>query len=68
MDGNPSTNWTSGAGGTQWIEVDLGDVQRQRGPTQLGAAYASAYQIDVSSDGVTWTTLYSTTAGAGGVR
>ena len=37
VDGNPSTNWTSGAGGTQWIEVDLGArFQRQRGPTQLG--------------------------------
>jgi hypothetical protein len=32
------------------------------------AAYATAYQIQTSNDGSTWTTIYSTTAGTGGVQ
>jgi hypothetical protein len=31
-------------------------------------AYATSYQIQVSSDNSTWTTIYSTTTGAGGVE
>ena len=31
-------------------------------------AYATAYQIQVSADGTTWTTVYSTTTGAGGTE
>ena len=32
------------------------------------AAYATAYQIQVSDDGTTWTTVYSTTTGTGGTQ
>ena len=31
-------------------------------------AYASAYQIQTSTDGTNWTTVYSTTNGTGGVQ
>ena len=31
------------------------------------AAYGQAYQIQVSNDNNTWTTVYSTTTGVGGV-
>ncbi|MFD1502605.1 discoidin domain-containing protein, partial [Streptosporangium lutulentum] len=31
------------------------------------AAYGRAYQIQTSPDGTTWSTVYSTTAGDGGV-
>jgi len=36
--------------------------------TDLEAAYAKAYQIQVSDDGLTWNTIYSTTTGAGGTE
>ncbi len=32
------------------------------------AAYAKAFQIQTSPDGTTWTTIYSTTTGTGGVQ
>ena len=32
------------------------------------AAYATGYHIDVSADAVTWNTIYSTTAGKGGIE
>jgi beta-glucosidase len=31
-------------------------------------AYAKAFQLQTSSDGSTWTSIYSTTAGTGGVQ
>ena len=31
------------------------------------AAYATSYRIEVSTDGTTWRTVWSTTAGDGGV-
>ena len=32
------------------------------------SAYAKAFQIQVSSDAVNWTTIYSTTTGTGGTQ
>jgi hypothetical protein len=32
------------------------------------SAYAKAFQIQTSNDGTTWTTIYSTTTGTGGVQ
>jgi len=32
------------------------------------AAYASAFQIQTSNDGTTWTSIYSTTTGTGGTQ
>ena len=32
------------------------------------AAYATAFQIQTSADGSTWTSIYSTTTGTGGVQ
>jgi len=31
-------------------------------------AYGKAFQIQTSADGATWTTIYSTTTGTGGVQ
>jgi hypothetical protein len=67
VDGDPSTRWGSTFSDPQSITVDLGAVQ-QVGRTILRweNAYGRAYRIDVSSDGSTWRTVYSTTAGNGG--
>jgi beta-glucosidase-like glycosyl hydrolase len=66
-DGDPGTRWSSAAGDPQWLEVDLGAQQQICSIGILWeAAYASAFQVQVSTDNNTWTTIYSTTTGAGG--
>ena len=66
-DGDPGTRWSSAASDPQWLEVDLGAPQQI---CSVGisweTAYASAFQIQVSTDNANWTTEYSTTTGAGG--
>ena len=67
-DGNWSTRWASDWSDPQWVQVDLGQPTAFK-HVQLGweAAYGQAYQIQTSNDGTTWTTVYSTTTGTGGV-
>src|SRR5436305_1940780 len=53
----------------QWIQVDLGATATvSQVVLQWEAAYASAFQIQVSTDAATWTTVYSTTTGTGGTQ
>ncbi|MBN1410976.1 MAG: discoidin domain-containing protein, partial [Spirochaetales bacterium] len=67
VDGSTSTRWASAFSDPQWIMVDLGAVYNiTRVVLVWETACASAYQIQVSSDGTTWTTIYSTTSGDGG--
>jgi hypothetical protein len=67
VDGNTSTRWSSGFSDPQWLEVDLGASQAVCEVTlNWEAAYATAFQIQVSPDGTNWTTVYSTTTGTGG--
>ncbi|MEU0546642.1 ThuA domain-containing protein [Micromonospora sp. NPDC005979] len=68
VDGNLATRWSSTFSDPQWIRVDLGS------PTAIGrvklaweAAYSSAYQIQTSNDGTTWTTVKTVTGADGGV-
>ncbi|MFG1883933.1 ThuA domain-containing protein [Micromonospora sp. NPDC049102] len=68
VDGNLTTRWSSTFSDPQWIRVDLGS------PTAIGrvklaweAAYSSAYQIQTSNDGTTWTTVKTVTGADGGV-
>jgi beta-galactosidase len=66
-DGDLTTRWGSAFSDPQWIEVDLGAVMSfNRIILQWQAAYAAAYQIQVSNDNTTWTTAYTQTAGTGG--
>ncbi|NJP42967.1 beta-glucosidase [Streptomyces sp. PRB2-1] len=69
FDGNAGTRWSSAASDPQWVQVDLGSSQTLCG-AQLSweTAYAKAYQIQVSDNGSTWNTVYSTTNGPGGVE
>ncbi|WP_394838026.1 discoidin domain-containing protein [Pendulispora rubella] len=68
-DGNAGTRWSSAFSDPQWLQVDLASNQSICG-IQLNweAAYARAYQIQTSSDGVNWNTVYNTTTGAGGTE
>ena len=67
FDDNIATRWQSENRDNEWLAVDLG--QRQRiGRVHLGweIAYASAYRVEVSDDGQTWRTVYSTDTSEGG--
>jgi F5/8 type C domain/Beta-1,3-glucanase len=69
VDGNTGTRWSSAFSDPQWLEVDLGSSQAICQVTlDWEAAYATAFQIQVSTDNSTWTTIYSTTAGTGGTQ
>lgn len=63
-DGNPSTRWAVSvperSNPSSWIQVDLGSVQTvSKVVLDWEAAYATAYQIQVSTDGTTWKTVAS---------
>jgi eukaryotic-like serine/threonine-protein kinase len=69
VDGNLGTRWSSGWSDPQWLEVDLGATHTvTKVVLYWERAYATAFQIQVSGNGTTWTDLYSTTTGAGGVQ
>jgi hypothetical protein len=67
VDGNTGTRWSSAFSDPQWLEVDLGSSQTICQVTlDWEAAYATAFQIQTSPNGTTWTTIFSTTTGTGG--
>ncbi|GHJ16461.1 MULTISPECIES: discoidin domain-containing protein [unclassified Micromonospora] len=67
VDGNPGTRWASAAADPQWLRVDLGSVRTLcRVVLTWEAAYARSYQLQTSTDGTTWTSVYGTTSGDGG--
>ncbi len=69
VDGNLDTRWASGWSDPQWIYVDLGDVYALTEVVlNWETAYGRSYQIQVSDDASQWTTIYSTSDGAGGVE
>jgi chitodextrinase/GH18 family chitinase len=69
VDGNTSTRWSSQYTDPSWIALDLGSVQTfNRVVLRWEAAYATAYQIQVSSDNLTWAPVYTKTNGTGGVE
>jgi type 1 glutamine amidotransferase len=68
VDASTSTRWSSQFSDPQWIRVDLGNtftISRVR--LTWETAFGSAYQIQTSPNGTTWTTVRSVTGGNGGV-
>ncbi len=68
VDGSTSTRWASvdPATSSQWIYVDLGATTSiSRVVLKWEAAYAKSYQVQVSDNASTWTSIYSTTTGNG---
>ena len=60
-DGDDSTRWSSNFSEPQWIAIDLGKTVTIDHVRLLWEdAYASAYSIQVSPDGQTWTSVYTT--------
>jgi len=71
VDGNTTTFWRSGGGGTQWLQVDLGTGALSYSTWEIvwrGERYAINYEIRVSNSATfaTFTTVFSTTSGNGG--
>ncbi|MFC4146819.1 glycosyl hydrolase [Micromonospora mangrovi] len=68
VDGNGATRWSSLYTDPQWIQVDLGATYPiAQVNLRWEAAYGKAYQLQTSTDGTTWTPVYSTTTGDGGL-
>ena len=69
-DGNSTTTrWASLYSDPQWLMVDLGqtyNVSEVR--LTWEDAYASSYQLQVSNDAVSWTSIFSTTTSTGGTE
>ncbi len=69
VDGNTGTRWSSCFSDPQWIQIDLGaTVTVSQVVLQWEAAYATAFQLQISSDASNWTNIYSTTTGTGGTQ
>jgi hypothetical protein len=68
VDGNEKTRWSSAFRDPQWLTVDLGAVS-PIGRIRLSweGAFAKDYDLQVSSDGVDWTTVASVSDGDGGI-
>ncbi|MEV4947010.1 discoidin domain-containing protein [Streptomyces sp. NPDC053755] len=68
VDGDRGTRWASEWNDDQWFRVDLGAPQLVKRVTlDWEEAYGKAYRVEVSEDGTTWRTVWSTTAGDGGL-
>ncbi len=67
VDDNFNSRWSSASSDPQWLEVDLSATHTiNQVDLYWESAYGKAFQIQTSSDGVNWTTIYSTTTGTGG--
>ena len=67
VDGDGATRWSSLYSDPQWIYVDLGAVYPiNEVLLSWEAAYGKAYQIQVSTDATTWTTVFTESNGNGG--
>ncbi|MFI8962549.1 discoidin domain-containing protein [Streptomyces sp. NPDC053493] len=68
VDGSATTRWASAEGADpQWLRVDLGtSAALSRVRIDWEAAHATAYRVQGSQDGTTWTDLHTTTTGDGG--
>jgi len=68
VDGNTGTRWSSAFSDPQWIYVDLQATYNiTRVLLNWETAYGSSYQIQTSPNASTWTTIFSTTTGNGGI-
>ena len=68
IDGDLATRWSSAFSDPQWLRVDLG-ARWQISEIRLNweNAHATAYRVELSTDGTTWKSVYSTSNGQGGV-
>ncbi len=69
VDGDPSTRWSADYSAQPWVQVDLGVARTVDEITlRWEAASATAYRVEVSQDGSSWSALATRTGLAGGAR
>jgi beta-glucosidase len=69
IDGNFSTRWSSQFSDPQWIQIDFGSTQSISDVTLYWQnSYAKAYQLQISNDATSWTTIATVTNGTGGTN
>lgn len=69
VDGNGGTRWSSAFSDPQWLQVDLGSTMTVcQVVVGWEAAYGRSFQIQVSDNASTWSTIYSTTSSTGGTQ
>ncbi|HHW00653.1 MAG TPA: hypothetical protein GXX36_14035 [Clostridiaceae bacterium] len=69
VDGNMATRWASKWTDTEWISIDLGEEYVINNVKLIWeAAYSSAYELQLSQDGETWTTVFATTGSLNGTE
>ncbi|MFY0654715.1 MAG: discoidin domain-containing protein [Cyclobacteriaceae bacterium] len=67
VDGVQSTRWASSFSDPNWIYVDLGaNYNLEQVVLIWEAAYARAYEVQISDDASNWSTIFSESAGNGG--
>jgi len=68
VDGDATTRWASSWADNQWLKVDLGATKSAaRVVIRWESAYATAYKIETSTDGSTWTQVAAVTGANGGL-
>lgn len=68
VDGDRGSRWASDWNDDQWVQFDLGSESLVKRVTlEWERAYGRSYRIEVSTDGATWQTAWSTTTGDGGL-
>lgn len=68
FDGNSQTRWESIWSDSHWLSVDLGQSYSiGRVVLHWEAAFGEEYDIQVSENGIQWTTVYQQTLGNGGI-
>ncbi|MFE7077864.1 discoidin domain-containing protein [Streptomyces sp. NPDC057620] len=68
VDGDTGTRWASDWSDDQWLRIDLGSTSTVRRVTlDWERAYAKSYRVEVSTNGTDWRSVWSTTAGDGGL-
>jgi hypothetical protein len=69
VDGSTGTRWSSAYTDQNWIYVDLGASKSvSKVVLNWEASYAKKFQIQVSNDQSTWTTVYTNEAATGGTN
>jgi hypothetical protein len=69
VDRDPTTRWSSDFSDPQWIYVDLGQpVVLESVRLSWETAYAADFQIQISDNATTWTTVQSVTNNTGGTN
>jgi len=68
VDADYTTLWQSAASNNQWIYVDLGSTLNLTGVyLNWGPDFGRSYEIQVSTNAITWANIYTNNTGAGGI-